>query len=130
MVLKALKMTLTAVLLFSFLLVSCACGSADYSAGEANDSEKEESTVRSYTVTIIDDDNQPVSGVLLQLCLESCFPNKTNAAGMAQFTSLPVGDYKVSLLSLPDGYDYATEEREWYFPDGESELTITLDKAS
>lgn len=122
---KALKILLIMVLGLAFLMFSCACGSTDDTVGIPSDTETKETV---YTVTIVDDDNQPVPGVLLQLCLESCYPNKTDESGMAEFVSLPSGNYKVSLMSIPEGYDYATKEREWYFPDGESSLTIVLSK--
>ena len=36
-------------------------------------------------------------------------------------------DYKVSFLGgVPAGYEYTTEETEFYFADGAYELTITL----
>lgn len=78
-----------------------------------------------YTVTVVDEDGNPIAGALVQLCKESCFPSATDADGVARF-SLVEEDYKVSFLTLPAGYTYSGEEQEFYFEDGAVELTITL----
>lgn len=82
-----------------------------------------------YQVSVVDEAGAPISGVMLQMCLETCVPGKTNDSGVAEF-SLEEADYKVSLLNMPEGYDYATEEQEWYFQAGETTMTITLKSAA
>ncbi len=78
-----------------------------------------------YQVTVVDENGNPISGVLLQMCLETCVPGKTNEDGIAEFY-LDEADYKVSLLNMPDGFDYSTDETEWYFASGEKTMTIML----
>lgn len=81
-----------------------------------------------YAVTVVDESGNPISGAMVQLCMDSCFPGATGDDGVAQF-SLVEGDYKVSFLMLPEGYDYSGEEQEFYFDDGATEITITLKAA-
>ena len=65
---------------------------------------------------------------MVQICLDTCFPGMTNESGVAQF-SVQEADYKVSFLAMPAGFTYSTEEQEFYFEDGSTELTITLKAA-
>ena len=81
-----------------------------------------------YTVTVVDEEGNPVSGALVQLCLDACIPNMTDDNGVATYT-VEEADYKVSFLQLPEGYDYSTEEQEFYFEDGAFEMTIVLKAA-
>jgi hypothetical protein len=78
-----------------------------------------------YVITVVDENGNPISGVLLQMCLETCVPGKTNEDGVAEFY-LDEADYKVSLLNMPYGFDYSTDETEWYFGSGEKTMTIVL----
>lgn len=78
-----------------------------------------------YTVTVVDENGNPISDVAVQLCTEtSRYPGKTNAEGIATF-SLKQDSYTVRLATLPSGYDYAGEEREFAMGEG-TELTVTL----
>lgn len=78
-----------------------------------------------YTVTVVDQDGNPVAGAMVQLCLDACCPGITDENGVAEY-SLEAGDYKVSFLSLPAGYTYSTEEQDFHFEDGSTEITLTL----
>lgn len=94
-------------------------------ATEGTTEPAEDAAVPSYTVTVVDEQNNPLSGVLLQLCLDTCVPGRTNENGVAEFF-LEEATYKVSLLSMPEGYDYSGEEQEWYFSEGENTMTVVL----
>lgn len=83
----------------------------------------------SYQVTVVDEGNNPVVGAWVQLCLESCVPATTDENGVAKFF-LEENNYKVGFTVMPAGYEYAGEEQEWYFADGENTMTITLKKAA
>jgi hypothetical protein len=78
-----------------------------------------------YTVRVVDAEGSPISGVMVQLCLDACYPGVTGADGKIDF---PVEEaaYKVSLLTMPDGYTYSDEIQEFRFPDGSKSLTIVL----
>ena len=134
------KQTILGILALILCLCLCACG------GEAPDnttaatdpeptvtapSQTEEATEPSedgkvlYRVAVVDQDGSPISGAMVQLCLDVCLPGATNASGVAEF-KVTEADYKVSLMMMPAGYTYATEEQEFHFAAGATELTITL----
>lgn len=81
-----------------------------------------------YSVTVVDEAGNPIKGVMVQLCLENCFPGVTQDDGVAKFV-MAEADYKVSLVSEPEGYTYSTDEREFYFEEGSRDMTITLKAA-
>ena len=81
-----------------------------------------------YTVRIVDEAGNPVAGAMVQICQgETCMPGPlTGEDGTVTF-QVAEADYKVSFLgSVPAGYDYTTEETEFYFEKGSYELTIVL----
>lgn len=137
------KRILAAVLAAMMVLGLCACGNggSNTEAGntENNQATETESEVVSeseteseddgnvtYTVIITDEAGNPIEGALVQLCSTSCFPGSTNAEGVATF-SRPEDTYKVSFLSLPEGYAYVDESVvEFYFAEGSTEITIAL----
>ena len=80
-----------------------------------------------YTVTVVDQDNAPVVGAWVQLCLEACVPAVTDENGVASFF-LEENDYKVGFTVMPAGYEYAGDEQEWYFAEGENAMTVVINK--
>ncbi len=96
----------------------------------ATESETEaatESQKVTYTVTVKDQDGNPVAGVRVQLCEDDLckLPKSTNENGVAAFEEAE-GVYRAKLASLPEGY---TGDLETYHPfDGKTELTITVTK--
>lgn len=78
-----------------------------------------------YTVHVQDESGAALSGVMVQICKDACLPGMTDAEGNATFT-VAEDDYKVSFLTLPAGYTYTTEETEFYFESGATEITLTL----
>lgn len=130
------------VLMVCMVLGICACGqeapSESTTQPETTESttlptpaatEPEEETVDTnkvtYTVYVVDEDNNPVTGGMVQFCLESCSPVVIDESGVATFTAEPA-DYEVKMLSMPAGYTYSTEQEVFNFAEGESELTIVL----
>ena len=83
--------------------------------------------VAKYVVTVTDEAGNPVSGAFVQLCLESCTPCITNAEGQATY-QMYVADYKVSFISVPEGYEKPTEE--YHFEEGTYEMTLVLKAAA
>ena len=78
-----------------------------------------------YTVTVTDEAGNPVPGVRVQLCLESCLPTVTSAQGVATWQNMDEADYKISFWdALPEGY--SSDATEFHFADGSYELTIVL----
>lgn len=81
-----------------------------------------------YTVKIVDEGGNPISGVMIQICQgETCMPGPVSDENGTITFQVAEDDYKVSFLGdVPAGYDYTTEETEFYFEDGSYELTIVL----
>jgi hypothetical protein len=80
-----------------------------------------------YTVTYVDQNGAPVSGVMCQVCDDSmCQVFVSDANGVCQFT-LPAKNYEIHTLKVPEGYegDTATITNA---PAQGGELTFTLTK--
>lgn len=138
------KLSIIALLL-CMVLCLCACGSSEAPATEAPETEAPtvaETTeavaeteiavpdgMVSYTVTVVDEEGNPIAGAMVQLCKDSCIPGVTNDEGVATFIMLEDA-YKASMLSMPEGYAYAGETEEFYFDNGSFDLTIVLKAAA
>ena len=85
--------------------------------------QNQSSTKTTYTVTLVDTNNQPIVGTNVQLCVgEICrLPVTTDASGVATF-ELDADDYTVKIPNL-EGYII---EPYYYFPTNSTELTIQL----
>ncbi len=134
------KMILAAVLTLALCLSLCACGGekpvettdnktetqppVTTAAPETTEAPVDDGKV-TYTVTVVDENNNPIPGALVQLCKDTCFPAAADDNGVATFR-VPEADYKVSFLSLPKGFTYSTEAQEFYFDAGSCEMTIIL----
>lgn len=147
-----MRKTITALLLLLVLcLALCACGgngdgsskdaapSADASVEEilpsaeasadssVGDTSVDDGKVE-YSVTVTDAEGKGMAGVMVQLCLDSCMPGVTDANGVAKF-NLEAADYKVSIMTMPEGYTYAVDANEYHFEEGSTSLTIALTAA-
>ncbi len=128
---KNLKKLLAVMLIAIFALGLVACGNDANGDSEKNtgaessqptsekESEKESADDGKvlYTVKVVDEAGNPVEKVMVQWCLESCFPAMTNAEGIATYSAVE-GDYKVSLTSNPDVV--------YHYENGATELTIVV----
>lgn len=136
---KTMKILLTAALALCLMLSLCACGGdADSqtttaaqdttTTGAAQDTTAAaaEDGKATYTVTVVDEAGNPISGAMVQICKDTCLPGSTNAQGVATFSVLETDGYKISFMALPAGYDYSSEAQEFYFDGDAKELTITL----
>ena len=79
-----------------------------------------------YTVKIVDEAGNPVVGAMVQICQgETCMPGPLSGADGTVTFQVAEADYKVSFLGgVPAGYEYTTEETEFYFEN--YEVTIVL----
>lgn len=136
------KQLIALFLVFGMMLCLCACTNADITdpttepttkttvpTTNATEPTTEEPADPTYVVTVVDEENAPVAGAWVQLCLESCVPAMTDENGVANFF-LEEADYKVAFTVMPPGYEYAGEEQEWHFAEGENTMTITLKKVA
>ena len=134
-----IKHTLALIVALCMVFALCACGKApgntatttETPAPSETQAETQESTTVNdgkvtYTVTVVDKNSTPITGALVQLCLDNCFPMATNESGTATF-NLEEANYKVSFVTLPAGY--TADAAEFYFAEGSYELTITLKAA-
>ena len=139
------KKILLAVLTLSMAISLCACGgntgntgnsenntSQDSQPNITDESNKNSEVVDDgktlYKITVVDENNNPIPNAMVQMCKDSCLPGSTGENGVAEFR-LPEDTYKVSFMSMPEGYTYSTEKTEFYFEDGKTELTIVLKTA-
>lgn len=97
-------------------------------APEATEAPQVENTNPTYTVKIVDEGGNPIPGALIQMCQgETCMPGPLSGADGTVTFLVAEAEYKVSFLAGPPaGYDYSSQETEFYFEDGAYELTIVL----
>lgn len=144
-----IKSILLVMLTLCLMIGLCACGSndsADDNTSKTTQAAGKDSTAATttttttqtttttsklnmtqYVVTVTDEAGNPVSGAFVQLCLESCTPCITNAEGQATY-QMHAADYKVSFISVPEGYEKPTDE--YHFEEGSYELTLVLKAAA
>ena len=137
-----MKKLLILLLSLCLLMCLCACGQDQTPTETTTPSDPTESITEAtnatdatvddgkvtYTVTVTDEQGNPLTSAMLQICKDACIPAVVDANGTATWTVVE-DDYKVSFLDLPDGYTYTTEETEFYFADGETAMTIVLKAA-
>ncbi len=139
-----MKQIISALILVSVLFCLCACGetndvssSADNSSAVSSQPEESKavseeessspSVESSFKVTVVDQGGNPVSGVMIQICKDTCIPAKTDENGMATFNIEITAEHKLSVLSCPAGYEYGGEA-EVYLDDGITEYTVEVVK--
>lgn len=134
----SIKRFLVLLLAIFMLCGLCACGNAEQPAGtttapvadqpeDPTDEPVADDGKVAYTVKVVDGSGAPMSGVAVQICKDSCMPGVTNAEGVATFRVAEEEGYKVSFLTLPEGY--TAEAEEFYFEAGITEMTLTLTAA-
>ena len=130
--------TIVLMLCMAFGLVACGNGStqdtqknntenSEQDQNQANkDTEKEEKLA--YTIKVVDENNNPMAGVVVQLCKDACMPSVTDENGVAEFVVKELSDeYKASVADVPEGYVY--EDGDVYFKNGATEVTLVLKAA-
>lgn len=130
---KKLLVLFTALCL---LVCLCACGNGNNGAVDTNPAEtsavaettaaEDTQSSSSVSVTVTDADGNPVKGVMLQICKDTCIPMVTDENGVALFNNLePTAEHKLSVLSCPEGYIYEGEA-EMYLVEGVTEYEVML----
>ena len=86
------------------------------------------STKVTYTVTVKDQNGNPVEGAAVQMCDDKgCkMPAATNAEGVVTFTYDP-SNYHVTIVECPAGYT-CDPEQAFYFEGESTELTVEITK--
>lgn len=139
---KNIKNIAALLLALCMALSLCACGESteptEAPATEApvteapteaiEETEAPDTGLTTYSIAVVDEEGNAIAGAMVQICMDTCYPGITGENGIAQFSVIEA-DYKVSFLSMPAGYTYSTEEQEFYFESGSTEMTITLKAA-
>lgn len=124
------------MLLCTFSLVACG---KDNNEGENNndsgnnDTNKGENNVNTYTVTVIDKDNNPIAGVKLVITDGNTYPTATTDASGKASVMLPKESSTVSVMvtSVPDGYEKPEKVSGVYhgvFAKDATEFTLKVEK--
>lgn len=144
---KALKKIFVAILMLCMVMSFCACGGSDNGTDnenkenvgsenkdnegtENNDDSQEENEDDGkvlYTVTVVDEEGNPIAGAMVQVCDEgNCYaPTTTNDEGVAEFRLAESDEYKAKLLTNPEGYE-AVDTDYVHFDEGSTEVTLTV----
>ena len=78
-----------------------------------------------YSVLVVDENDNPLSGVIVQFCTDSmCNLGKTGEDGTAVFAADNPGAYTVHIQGVPDGF--AEDETEYVTEESYGQLKITL----
>lgn len=110
-----MKKLLALLLAICMVLCLCACG-ADKNGPTGNDpinnqtqddtdTSSVEETSSKFTVKVVDQNGDPVSNVMVQICQETCLPKPTDANGVAIYDFEYTDGHKLSLFSCPEGYE-------------------------
>lgn len=146
---KSIRNILMLLLSMCLLLSLCACsagqgGTLDKPDGTeessviTNPSESTGSTETSnvpddgkvtYTVRVVDESGNSVTGGMIQYCLDTCIPCMLDASGVASMRLAPA-NYKVSFTMIPAGYALAGDKTDFYFEADSYEMTIILKSAA
>ena len=135
--LLSLLLVLSMLLTLSISLVSWDDKDEDNGKGEnnsdknddKNDGDEPEVPAKvTYTVTVVDQNGDPVEGAAVQMCDDKgCkMPAATNANGVVTFTYDP-SNYHVTIVECPAGYT-ADPEQAFYFEGEATELTVEITK--
>lgn len=88
--------------------------------------EEQVATSATYTFTCVDQNGDPVTGVMINVCTdESCTPMPVDENGVLSFESMPY-EYHIQVILVPDGYEFdKTQEFYTTLEGGEMVLTMT-----
>lgn len=135
-----LKKILSLVLVICMLATVCsltACGDKDKNEGTNNENNENGgnenvSTDKTYTVTVLDGENNPVEGVKLVITDGNSYPTTTSDKDGKASVQLPEATtVSVMVTSVPDGYVKPEKVSGVYhgvFASGSTELTLKVEK--
>ena len=135
-----LKKILSLVLVICMLATVCsltACGEKDKNEGTNNENNENGgnenvSTDKTYTVTVLDGENNPVEGVKLVITDGNSYPTTTSDKDGKASVQLPKATtVSVMVTSVPDGYVKPEKVSGVYhgvFASGSTELTLKVEK--
>lgn len=93
----------------------------------ADAEEPAANTHEAYIVHVVDQDNNPVEGVMVNFCTDvACIPVESDEDGQITFSRAP-DVYHVTIVDAPDGYSYDADY-EMYTPRTYSEWVLRVKK--
>lgn len=126
-----MKKLIAALLLVSMVFCLCACGEAkdnnETDPPAVTDPTEPEAQGVTYTIKVVDEGGNPVAGAMVQLCSDLCLPKLTDANGLAVYENQEeLDNYKASVTNYPAGYEQLGDQTDFYFGEGNYEVTITV----
>ena len=133
-----LKKILTLLLVISMLasvFALTSCGGKNKGDNNENNENNETNnggnegatTDKTYTVTFVDGDNNPVEGVKVIITDGKSYLTKTSDADGKASVQLPEASVSVTVVSVPEGYEKPAKAT---FANGTTDLTVTLTKVA
>ena len=81
----------------------------------------------SYTIKCVDQDGNPVTGTMINVCTdETCTPMPVDENGVLEFT-MPAYPYVLHVLIVPEGYEFDKTVEE-IAPEEGGEVVFTFQK--
>ena len=130
---KLIALMLALCMVFCF----CACGSdttedtdkTSKPVESQDDVVSQEEETAKFTVTVVDQNGDPVPKVMVQLCTDVCKPMLADANGVATFNEEITDEHKISLSICPEGYETEYVGTNYiYLEDGITEYTFEITK--
>lgn len=133
---NTLKKIFSLLLVISMILSVLSLTACNKDKGNDDDKGKENVTNngnkdKTYTVTVVDGDNNPVEGVKLIITDETKYPIVTTDKNGKASVSFPEATINVMITSVPDGYEKPKAISKGYhaiFESGSTELTLKIEK--
>ncbi len=98
---------------------------ADDESKDESDEDEGAQTQAAFQVKVVDEGGNPIKGVMVQICKDSCVPAVSDDNGIASFNVQIEDGHKLSIMSKPEGYEY-DGEAEVYLEAGQKEYTLVL----
>ena len=135
--LNFMKKLFALILALCMVFCFCACGSdtteetekTSKPAESQDDVASQEEETAKFTVTVVDQNGDPVPNVMVQLCTDVCKPMLADANGVATFNDEITDEHKISLSICPEGYETEYVGTNYiYLEDGITEYTFEITK--
>lgn len=123
---KIISAILVAMMVLSLSVCMFSCNDDPDTDGESGGTQ---TTSKTYTVTVLDEDGNPVKGAYVTFTAEggNMIPYETKADGKASFSNSK--NVTITLLSIPTGYE-SDKVGATLAPDADGNVTVTVKKAA